>query len=280
MTDDSMWRRPGDAPTPGQHRAEGFENVPDVEFDEAEPTVIVPPVMPAAGSAADDEVDPLVERDPTPVAGIPLVRKSGRRRRWIKRTLLVLAALLGIGVLYYAISLYQVWSAGHHDQARKVDAIVVMGAAQYDGRPSPLLQARLDHAILLYEADYAPVIVVTGGKQSGDRFTEASASKKYLRQHGVPTSAILSESKGHSTWESLRGVSELMKQRTKSPTVLIVTDPFHCLRSRLVADHFGLRAYVSATETSPWGSGTQFRKSLKEAAGVAVGRIIGFQHIS
>jgi len=271
VTDDSMWRRPGGAPAPG---AEGRSSVPDADFDEAEPTIVVP--FDASFDLSGDLHEP---SDPTPVAGIPLVRKTGRRRRWVLRTLLGAAAVLGLGVLYYVITLFQVWSAGHDDQARKVDAIVVMGAAQYDGRPSPLLQARLDHAILLYEAKYASRIVVTGGKQSGDRFTEASTSKKYLREHGVPSSAILSEDKGHSTWESMEGVAALMKKRTENPTVLIVTDPFHCLRSRLIAEHFGLSAYVSATETSPWGSGTQFRKSLKEAAGVALGRIIGFEHL-
>lgn len=275
MTDDSPWRRPEDPAAPGLR---DVPDAPGAAFDDAEPTIVVDPVD---GSAADEQDNSALadKRDPTPVAGIPLVRRSSRRRRWVKRTLLGVAAVLGLGVLYYAVSLYQVWSTGHHDAARKADAIVVMGAAQYDGRPSPLLQARLDHAILLYEAKYAPVIVVTGGKRSGDRFTEASASKKYLRQHGVPASAILSENKGHTTWESMQGVAALMKQRTKHPKVLIVTDPFHSLRSQLIAGELGLTAHSSATKTSPWGSGTQFRKSLKEAAGVALGRIIGFEHI-
>ena len=183
-------------------------------------------------------------------------------------------------VIYYGITLYQVWATGRSDQLRTVDAIVVMGAAQYDGRPSPLLQARLDHALALFKEDLAPVIVVTGGKRPGDRFTEASASRRYLRSKGVPNSAILAEDEGTSTWESLDGVAELLDARLEErPSVLIVTDPFHSLRSRLIAQDHGLRAYTSATDTSPWGGGTQFRKSLKEAAGIAIGRIIGFSHI-
>jgi len=191
----------------------------------------------------------------------------------------VIATLVSLALAYLILTLAQVWWVGRDHGFGRADAIVVMGAAQYDGRPSPQLQARLDHVLLLWNEGAAPVVIVTGGNQHGDRFTEASTSKKYLREHGVPSSAILSEDKGHSTWESMEGVAALMKKRTENPTVLIVTDPFHCLRSRLIAEHFGLSAYVSATETSPWGSGTQFRKSLKEAAGVALGRIIGFEHL-
>lgn len=286
MTDDELWRRPereSERTTervPTVPSAREFAAVPDADFDEAEPTVVVTPVGASHRSGSQLPDDVIAEpQDPTPVAGIPLVQRRSRRRRWLRRSLLGAAIVVGVVTLYYLVTLYQVWSTGRNDQARAVDAIVVMGAAQYDGRPSPLLQARLDHAILLFEAKHASVIVVTGGKQAGDRFTEAAASKKYLTQHGVPAAAILSESKGHTTWESLDGVSSLLRKRTDRPTVLIVTDPFHSLRSRLVAQELGLRAYVSATRTSPWGGSTQFRKSLKEAAGIAVGRIIGFRRL-
>jgi glutamyl-tRNA synthetase len=106
---------------------------------------------------------------------------SRRRRVWPW----VLLAIVGLGVLYYVITLIQVWRVGDSDQARPVDAIVVMGAAQYDGRPSPQLQARLDHVVELWNDGLAPLVVVTGGNQPGDRFTEASASAKYLVDHGV-----------------------------------------------------------------------------------------------
>ena len=184
---------------------------------------------------------------------------------------LVVLALFVAGVAYYGVTLWQVWSTGHHDQARDVDAIVVMGAANYDGRPSPLLKARLDHALALYEEGLAPTIVVTGGKLEGDRFTEAEASRRYLVNQGVPDDAILSEDEGRSTWESLEGVAVLLGDKDIE-RVLIVTDPFHALRSRLIAQELGLTAYTSPTDSSPWGCGTQFKKSLKEAAGIAVGR--------
>ena len=87
---------------------------------------------------------------------------------------------------YYAVTLVQVYQTGRSDQARPVDAVVVMGAAQYDGRPSPQLAARLDHVVTLYDDGVAPLVVVTGGKQAGDRFTEAESSAQYLVDRGVP----------------------------------------------------------------------------------------------
>lgn len=279
-----MWRRP--------------DSTGDADDEPTRPAI---PVVPLDGSghpyASSDpggpfDHEPITNEvptigDPTPVNGVPIVSRAARRRRkwvrWAIRSLFVLAGLTVLALVYYSITLYQVWSTGHNDQSRAVDAIVVMGAAQYDGRPSPLLQARLDHALELFRADLAPVIVVTGGKQSGDRFTEASASRKYLRSKGVPNSRILAEDEGASTWQSLEGVSTLLQKRLKGadrqPTVLIVTDPFHSLRARLIAKELDLKAYVSPTQTSPWGGGTQFRKSLKEAAGIAVGRIIGFRRL-
>jgi len=247
-----------------------------------------PDAWPAVGSsvfAADDtptsELLPI--GDPTPVHGAPMPGRAARRRRgwwvWTRRVLLSLLGVLALASAYYGVSLYQVWSVGRHDQARPVDAIVVMGAANYNGRPSPLLQARLDHALELYQSKEAAYIVVTGGKQPSDRYTEAAASRRYLVKHGVPDTAILSEESGHSTWQSLDGVSVLLHKRFAKPRVLIVTDPFHCLRSRLIAQEVRLTAYVSATRTSPWTASTQFHRSVKEAAGIAIGRIIGFHRL-
>ena len=156
--------------------------------------------------------------------------------------------MLAVG--YYAVTLYQVRSTGSGDQARPVDAIVVMGAAQYDGRPSPQLAARLDHAVDLWRLGLAPLMVVTGGNQPGDRFTEAEASAKYLIDRGVPADAILKETVGHSSYASLDGVASLLQQRGLF-RVLVVSDPFHSLRSRLIAEELGLVAYVSPTRTSP-----------------------------
>ena len=200
------------------------------------------------------------------------------RSRWRRRftaALLVMVCLVGG---YYCVNLFQVWSVGNSDQARPVDAIVVLGAAQYDGRPSPQLRARLDHVVELWKRGVAPLVVVTGGNQPGDRFTEASASASYLSQHGVTSAAILQENRGHSSWESLVGVARLLNERDAS-RVLLVSDPFHSLRIRLVAQELGLTAYVSPTRTSPVGGVTAVIKELKEAVGVSVGRVIGFKRL-
>jgi uncharacterized SAM-binding protein YcdF (DUF218 family) len=212
--------------------------------------------------------------DPTPVGGIQVVR----RRRWPRLLGLGLVAFLLLSAGYYAVTLYQVHSTGRSDQARPVDAIVVMGAAQYDGRPSPQLAARLDHAADLWNAGVARVMVVTGGNQPGDRFTEAQASANYLIDRGVPADAILQESQGHSSFASLDGVATLLHQRGLF-RVLLVSDPFHSLRSRLIAQELGLVAYVSPTRTSPVRGNAATAREIEEAAGIALGRIIGFKRL-
>ena len=196
--------------------------------------------------------------DPTPVGGISIVQ----RRRWPRRLLIGGLALVLLAISYYAVTLYQVHSTGLSDQARPVDAIVVMGAAQYDGRPSPQLAARLDHAFDLWSVGVAKVMVVTGGNQPGDRFTEAEASANYLIERGVPAEAILQESRGHSSYASLDGVAALLHQRGLF-RVLLVSDPFHSLRSRLIAQELGLVAYVSPTRTSPVQGGAETAKDME-----------------
>lgn len=212
--------------------------------------------------------------DPTPVGGIPIVP----RRLWPRRLGLGLLGLVSLSALYYAVTLYQVHATGRSDQARPVDAIVVMGAAQYDGRPSPQLAARLDHAADLWNAGVAHLLVVTGGNQPGDRFTEADASATYLIERGVPADAILKESQGHSSYASLDGVATLLHQRGLF-SVLLVSDPFHSLRSRLIAQELGLVAYVSPTRTSPVRGNAATAREMEEAAGIALGRIIGFKRL-
>lgn len=200
------------------------------------------------------------------------------RQRWRRRVIRAVLVIVSLVVVYYGVNLFQVWSVGNSDQARPVDAIVVLGAAQYDGRPSPQLRARLDHVVELWKLGVAPLVVVTGGNQPGDRFTEASASATYLAQHGVTSAAILQENRGHSSWESLVGVARLLDERGAS-RVLLVSDPFHSLRIRLVAQELGLTAYVSPTRTSPVRGAAAVMKDLKEAVGISLGRLIGFKRL-
>jgi uncharacterized SAM-binding protein YcdF (DUF218 family) len=221
--------------------------------------------------------------DPTPVGTIQPIRFEGqprgdRPRRGLRRALLAGGLVVLAIVGYYLVSLYQVWSTGRSDQARPVDAIVVMGAAQYDGEPSPQLAARLDHVAELWPQGLAPLVVVTGGNQPGDRFTEAEASANYLVERGVPADAIVQETTGRDTYESLQGAADLLAERGLS-RVLIVTDPYHSLRSRLTAEDVGLTAYVSPTPTSVVTGGESFGRELKEAAGVAIGRLVGFDNL-
>ena len=164
------------------------------------------------------------------------------------------------------------------DHDRPVDAIVVMGAAQYDGRPSPQLQARLDHVVELWTDGLAPMVIVTGGNQPGDRFTEAGTSEKYLIAHGVPEAAIVGEDTGRSSWESLRNVAERADEWGVR-SVILVSDPFHSLRIRLMAEELGLTAYTSATDTSPVRGWTAAKRHFTEAAGVAAGRVVGFERL-
>jgi len=195
--------------------------------------------------------------------------------KWALRATLVLVA---VGVGYLAVTFAQVWVASRQDQARPVQAIVVLGAAQYNGVPSPDLKARLDHALDLWNRHLSDIIVVTGGKQPGDRVTEATAAADYLAAKGVPQPAILREVSGRNSWQSLESTAAFLMAR-KRTTVLLVSDPFHDKRIALIAGELGLKAYVSPTPSSPLGTSAKLANFVKETGEVAVGRIIGFRHL-
>jgi uncharacterized SAM-binding protein YcdF (DUF218 family) len=177
---------------------------------------------------------------------------------------LVLAVFLLGGSLVIAIYV----QAGR-DQSRQVDAIVVLGAAQYDGRPSPVLRARLETALDAWNRGLADVIIVTGGNQPGDRFTEAEASQMFLVDNGVPADAILLEDVSSSTEENFEGVAVIMESAGLQ-SALIVSDAFHLFRAKYIADSHGIAAYGLPAADSPisrW-SVTEFFYVLREAAGV------------
>jgi len=194
----------------------------------------------------------------------------------------VVGLLCIISLVYGCINVAQVWWVGKSDQARAVDAIVVLGVAQYDGRPSPQLQARLDHALALWQEGLSQLVITTGGNQPGDRFTEAETSANYLIKgslmSAVPTESIVQENTGSSTRESLIEVSKIMQARGLH-SVLIVTDPYHSLRSRLIAQDLELVAYVSPTRTSPLRGASAVSRHVREALGVAVAHLIGFANL-
>jgi len=200
----------------------------------------------------------------------------------MKRVAQILALVLCVGSLYVGLTVFEVWRVGRTQSTTQVDAIVVMGAAQYDGVPSPLLKARLMHAFDLWKQKIAPRIVLTGGNKPGDRFTEASASAIFLRQQGVPQEELLQESLSRSTYEALRNVRDLVKNDANFAgieRIVIVTDPFHELRSRLTAKEWGFDASTSATPNSPIAGNGAFKKHVKEGVGIALARVIGFGNL-
>ena len=162
-----------------------------------------------------------------------------------------LALAAGIAALAIYVSAFVgVWLVSREDQRRPVEAIVVMGAAQYNGKPSPVLRARLDHAAALYREGLAPAVVVTGGIGEGDRVSEATVGQQYLVAHQVPVRAVVVRPVGRSTLTSIRSVAEWARQHSVK-RVLLVSDPFHMLRLRLEAKRVGLEPYTSPTPTSP-----------------------------
>lgn len=172
----------------------------------------------------------------------------------------------------------QVWLASRADHAERADAIVVLGAAQYDGRPSPVLRARLDHAADLYRREIAPLLVVTGGRAEGDRFTEAGVAAAYLHGEGVPEAAILRETTGTTSWESLAAAAWILGDRGATKVVL-VSDPFHAARIQAIADDLGLDPHTSPTRTSPIKGIAAVRRMAGETVAVAAGRVLGFRRL-
>ena len=178
----------------------------------------------------------------------PLGRDApGRHRGWISR--IVLGAVL-IGLLVVGGTAFRVWQVARIDDRRPVDAVVVLGAAQYDGEPSSVFAARLRHAQQLYEDGMAPRIVTTGGGRAGDAYTEAAAGRRYLIGRGVPASDVVSVPLGSDTLGSLEAVAARARQDGWS-TALVVSDPWHSLRARQMARDSGLDAWTSPTRSGP-----------------------------
>ncbi len=203
-----------------------------------------------------------------PSASPKMVASSKRHgvRRWVGLGICVIA--LGIFLVPFLV-FAAVYKQARTNEARPVDAIVVLGAAQFNGVPSQVFQARLDTAYDLYQQGYAPTIVVTGGRILGDRFTEAEAGKNYLVDRGVPAAAILMENISHNTAASFEGVKRLLEPRGVD-SLLLVSDGFHLYRSKMLAEHAGFEAYGYASENSPitHGSGTDLRYMVRETLGI------------
>ncbi|HSC59293.1 MAG TPA: YdcF family protein [Gemmatimonadales bacterium] len=168
------------------------------------------------------------------------------RRRWRS----VLGAGVTLAGLVYGASFTVVLTESREDQARPADAIVVLGAAQYNGRPSPVLKSRLDHGLDLWRDRIATRIVVTGGIGEGDRMSEATVGQRYLLSRGVPDSEVVVLARGRTTDETMAAVAGWLNDKGLG-SVVLVSDPFHMARLRLEARGHRVKAYTSPTRTSP-----------------------------
>ena len=187
------------------------------------------------------------------------------------RRVIVIVLVVGLG--YPAWLAYRVWDQSHDDEVRGADAIVVLGAAQYDGKPSPVLQARLDQATYLWEQNLSDYLIVTGGKREGDRYTEAEASHMYLEEQGVPSENIFEEESGTTTFESMEQVREIATERGID-SLLLVSDPLHSERIKRMAQDLGFDAYTSPASyvNLNRSRGTKLKQLVRE-----VGSLIAYE---
>jgi uncharacterized SAM-binding protein YcdF (DUF218 family) len=188
----------------------------------------------------------------------------------------VVAAAVLAAVLLIASTALAIWWTARQDSRPASDAIVVLGSAQYNGVPSSIFEARLEHAIALYEDGVAPVIVTVGGKADGDQFAEAEAGRDYLAGSGIPDEALLAVPEGVDTLESIRAVSTAFGERGWTGAVL-VSDPWHAMRAERMAEDAGLDAESSPTRQGPavQTRTTQFRYILRETAAYLLYRVTG-----
>jgi uncharacterized SAM-binding protein YcdF (DUF218 family) len=190
-------------------------------------------------------------------------------------TRLVLALVLA-AVLLVAATAGAIWWTARHDDRATSDAIVVLGSAQYNGVPSSIFEARLEHALDLWNAGVAPVIVTVGGKADGDQFTEAEAGAQYLSQAGVPDGALLPVPEGVDTLESMRSVAAAFDEKGWA-TAVLVTDPWHAMRTERMAEDAGIEASTSPTRQGPsvYSRTTQVKYILRETAAYLLYRVTG-----
>jgi uncharacterized SAM-binding protein YcdF (DUF218 family) len=195
----------------------------------------------------------------------------------LKLALKIAGVVLAVILLYFVVTLVQVWLTSRDYDPHPAGAILVLGAAQYDGVPSPDLQARLNEALSLYRNGYAKLIVVTGSKEPGDAYTEAEAGARYLESKGVPARDIL-QAGGSNTYENIEDAADKLAAH-KTRVVLVTTDPFHEDRSMAIASDMDLDPSPTPTMTSPITGWSRVPFFLKEAVGVGLGRIIGYNHL-
>ena len=192
--------------------------------------------------------------------------------------LLILLLVVAVVLTPLVASAVAVWRAAHTDEASRIDhadVILVLGAAQYGGEPSPIFRGRLDHGILLYEKGFADQIMVLGAGQKGDQFTEAEAGVMYMVDSGIPLEALDASPEGSTTFESLRAAARRMEQ-AELGSAFLVSDPWHNLRIRRMARDLGIEGYVSATwHSAARSQATRLQGYARETFAYLYYRILG-----
>ena len=187
---------------------------------------------------------------------------SGGPRVWVLRVLLLCVCFV---FLFYVVSCIRIVRESAHDEARPADAIIVFGAAEYDGRPSPVFRARLDHAYTLYEKKLAPIVIVSGGAGGDPRFSEGGVGRDYLTTRGIPDRHLIAETQGDSTSETAERVGVIMRANGWN-TCIAVSDPYHVFRTKRMLEREGLATYVSPRpQETPLSATTKALTVMREA---------------
>ncbi len=221
---------------------------------------------------SDHDHDQDQDQDQASVKGVPGEEQQDDVKLFGRKNFVLL--LLGLVVAYPVVTFFDVWLASTQTNDVSGDAAIVLGAAQYNGEPSPVLSGRLDRAAELFDSGSVALIVVTGGAQEGDVGTEANAGYVYLRREaGLADEDIRLEVQGESTYESLAATARFLETEDVT-NVVVVTDPFHARRAALVAEEVGLTVEVALTSNP-----ATFGRLVEETAAVSIGRIIGFRRL-
>lgn len=195
----------------------------------------------------------------------------------MKKLVQIILIVIGVFAVITGFLFFKIYSTSKLDMAEKADAIVVLGAAQYAGKPSPVLSARLNHAYELYKQNLAPLIITTGGTFPGEKFSEGEVGKKYLELKGVPERKIIAENQSLTTRQNLTRVKEIAEERNLSK-IIFVSDPFHMYRIKQIAEDLELTPVLSPTRESPIAKNKriEFQYILREMFLVAADTFFDF----
>ena len=194
---------------------------------------------------------------------------SKRRQRLLKSLVLVFAALL----LWFIWTCFWVVRESWQQEVHPADAIIVLGAAEYAGRPSPVLKARLDHAFYLFKQGVAPVVITTGGSGDDPKYSEGGVGHDYLMRRGIPEASLIAETQGSDTAQSAERIAVIM-HKNHMKTCIAVSDEYHVFRIRKLLEHEGLKVYVAPRPDSrPRSLMQRIRAVIREAIGYMAWRL-------